>query len=227
MKQVRVLLAEDHWMVREGFRGLLKRECDIQIVGEAANGREAVQLAKKLRPDVVVMDIAMPVLNGLKATRQILRALPATKIIMLSAHADDAYIEEALAAGAVGYLLKQSSSTALCEAIREVQRGNTFFSPSIDKRFGSHYPASSPFTGLKKTRIAVLSSREVEVVRHIAGSQPNKQIAAELNLSIKTIERHRQNLMKKLNLHNTASLTRYAMATGIIVADVEVTITLV
>src|SRR5215212_8701288 len=122
MKQITVLLAEDHLIVREGFRGLLRSERDIVIVGEAQTGREAVQLAKKLRPAVVVMDIAMPQLNGLEATRQILQANPATKVIMLSAHADEAYIEQANAAGAAGYLIKQTSSDALCEAIREVEK---------------------------------------------------------------------------------------------------------
>src|SRR5213075_308854 len=133
MKRITVLLAEDHQMVREGFRSLLARESDIEVVGEAADGRQAVQFARKLRPAVVVMDIAMPLLNGLEATRQLLEALPATKVIMLSAHADDAYVEKANAAGAVGYLIKQTSSHDLCVAIREVQTGNTFFSPTIGK----------------------------------------------------------------------------------------------
>src|SRR5687767_8197152 len=126
MKPITVLLAEDHLIVREGFRGLLQGERDIKIVGEAETGRQAVQLAKKLRPSVVVMDIAMPQLNGLAATRQILEALPATKVIILSAHPDDAYIQQATAAGAAGYLIKQTSSHVLCEAIQEVRNGKTF-----------------------------------------------------------------------------------------------------
>jgi DNA-binding NarL/FixJ family response regulator len=211
-------------IVREGFRGLLQGERNIQIVGEAANGREAVQLAKKLRPAVVVMDIAMPVLNGLEATRQILRMLPKTKIIMLSAHADDAYVDEALAAGAVGYLIKQSSSNALCEAIREVQKGNTFFSPSIDNRLRSHYAKTSPRSGPNKERSAGLTARESEVLQLIAESKANKEIAAQLDLSVKTIEKHRQHLMQKLNLRDTAGITRYALSTGIIASSVQLTI---
>src|ERR1041385_8344676 len=160
MKKITVLLAEDHLIVREGFRGLLKGERDIEIVAEAENGREAVKLAKKLRPAVVVMDIAMPQLNGLEATRQILKTNPSTKVIILSAHADDAYIEKANAAGAAGYLIKQASSHTLCEAIREVQKGNTYFSPSIGKQLKhQHEKSRDGKTGLKK-RKADLSSRE-------------------------------------------------------------------
>ena len=139
MKKITVLLADDHTIVREGFRSLLKGEADIELVGEAENGRLAVQLAKRLRPAVVVMDIAMPLLNGLEAARQIMESLPATKIIMLSAHSDDAYIEQATTAGAVGYLIKQTSSHDLCKAIREVNKGNTFFSPSIGKHLKHQY----------------------------------------------------------------------------------------
>src|ERR1051325_1509671 len=135
MKRITVLLAEDHMVVREGFRKLLEGETDLEVVGEAQTGRHAVEMAGKLRPNVVVMDIAMPLLNGLEATRQILKAVPGTKVVMLSAHSDDAYIERATELGAVGFLLKQTSSHSLSQAIREVQKGNTFFSPSIAKRF--------------------------------------------------------------------------------------------
>src|SRR6185503_1424062 len=135
MRKITVLLAEDHLIVREGFRGLLKDERDIEIIGEAETGRQAVQLAKKLRPTVVVMDIAMPQLNGLEATRQILEANPATKVIMLSAHSDDAYVEDANNAGAKGFLLKQTSAHVVCEAIREVHKGKTFFSASVGSGF--------------------------------------------------------------------------------------------
>ncbi|HEY0551793.1 MAG TPA: response regulator transcription factor, partial [Verrucomicrobiae bacterium] len=180
MKKITVLLAEDHLIVREGFRGLLRGEPDIEIVGEADTGRHAVQLAKKLRPAVVVMDIAMPQLNGLEATRQVLAALPDTKVIILSAHADDAYVEQANAAGAVGYLIKQASSLALCEAIREVQKGNTFFSPSIGKHLEHQYEKSPRPSGLSKKRTAGLSPREVEVLQLIAEGKANKETAAHL-----------------------------------------------
>src|SRR6266436_2123753 len=134
MKRITVLLAEDHQIVREGFRSLLKQEADIEVVGEAETGRQAVQLTRKLRPAVVVMDIAMPLLNGLEATRQIRRDLPDTKVLILSAHSDDAYVEQVALLGAAGFLLKQTSSDVLAKAIRQVQQGNTFFSPAISRR---------------------------------------------------------------------------------------------
>jgi DNA-binding NarL/FixJ family response regulator len=223
-KKITVLLAEDHLIVREGFRGLLKCEHDIEIISEAETGRQAVQLARKLRPDVVVMDIAMPQLNGLEATRQILEADPSIKVIMLSAHADDAYVEQATAAGALGYLIKQASSHALCAAIREVHKGNTFFSPSISKRLKHQYEKSPQRSGLGKKRTANLSSREVEVLQLIAEGKANKETAGELGISIKTVEKHRQHLMEKLNIHDTAGLTRYAVSAGIIESSVQLTI---
>src|SRR3984885_1878023 len=135
MKKITVLLAEDHTIVREGFRKMLELEEDLEVIGEAQNGREAVNLVKKLRPDVVLMDIAMPLLNGLEATRQVLKAVPATKVLMLSAHSDDAYVNNATESGAVGFLLKQTSAHEVCRAIREVQKGKTFFSASVSRRF--------------------------------------------------------------------------------------------
>ena len=223
MKKIPVLLAEDHLIVREGFRSLLKGEADIELVGEAENGRLAVQLAKRLRPAVVVMDIAMPLLNGLEAARQIMESLPATKIIMLSAHSDDAYIEQATTAGAVGYLIKQTSSHDLCKAIREVNKGNTFFSPAIGKHLKHQYEKSAARPGLSKKRSANLSSREVEVLQLIAEGKPNKETAHELGLSIKTVEKHRQHLMEKLDIHDTAGLTRYAISSGVIESSVQLT----
>src|ERR1700690_862125 len=143
MKRTTVLLAEDHMIVREGFRKMLELEDDFEIVGEAQEGRQAVALAKKLCPEVVLMDIAMPKLNGLEATRQVLKAVPATKVVILSAHSDDAYVKNAIESGAVGFLLKQTSAHDVCRAIREVQNGNTFFSPSISKR-QDHLNPKSP-----------------------------------------------------------------------------------
>ena len=224
MKKITVLLAEDHNIVREGFRSLLKHERDIEVVGEAETGREAVQLTRKLRPAVVVMDMAMPLLNGLEATRQIRKDFPDIRVLILSAHSDDAYVEQMTELGAAGFLLKQTSSHVLATAIREVQKGNTYFSPSIAKRFHGRDQKSPARRGLLKKRINRLSSREMEVLQLIAEGQANKQVAAELGVSFKTIDKHRQHLMAKLNIHDTAGLTRYAISAGIIESSVQVTI---
>ena len=224
MKQITVLLAEDHTIVREGFRKMLELEADIEIVGEAQNGRQAVTQVKKLRPDVVLMDIAMPLLNGLEATRQVLKAVPATKVIMLSAHSDDAYVKNATDSGAVGFLLKQTSAHDVCRAIREVHTGKTFFSPSISKRQGRLNPQSLDRAGLLKKKAAELTSREMEVLQLIAEGKANKETAAELGIGMKTVEKHREHLMQKLDIHDTAGLTRYAISAGIIESSVQVTI---
>jgi DNA-binding NarL/FixJ family response regulator len=224
MKHITVLLAEDHMVVREGFRKLLEAEDDLEVIGEAQTGRQAVELTRKLRPAVVVMDIAMPLLNGLEATRQIRKAVPSTKVLILSAHSDDAYVDQAIAFGAAGYLIKQTSSHDLSRAIREVQNGNTFFSPSIAGRFHNRSQKSRNGGGLLKKKIARLSSRELEVLQLIAEGKANKQTAAELGISIKTVEKHRQNLMAKLNIHEISGLTRYAIAAGIIESSVQLTI---
>jgi DNA-binding NarL/FixJ family response regulator len=224
MTRITVLLAEDHMIVREGFRRLLDAEDDLEVVGEAETGRQAVALARKLRPAVVVMDIAMPLLNGLEATRQILKALPGAKVLILSAHSDDAYVEHATELGAAGFLLKQTSSHDLSRAIREVHKGNTFFSPSIAKRFHDRDPKSPNGRGPLKKNAVRLSTREMEVLQLIAEGEPNKQVAGELGISIKTVEKHRQKLMSKLNIHDVAGLTRYAISAGIIESSVQLTI---
>jgi|SRR5881396_1690638 len=224
MKQITVLLAEDHPIVREGFRSLLKHERDIKVVGEAETGRQAVQLTLKLRPEVVVMDIAMPLLNGLEATRRILKAVPATKVLILSAHSDDAYVKDATESGAMGFLLKQTSSHNVGQAIREVQKGNTFFSSSIAKRVHNQYQKSPDGGRLLKKRSARLSPREAEILQLIAEGKANKETAAELRISIKTVEKHREHLMAKLDIHDTAGLTRHAIAAGIIESSVQLTI---
>jgi DNA-binding NarL/FixJ family response regulator len=224
MKRITVLLAEDHTIVREGFRKMLEVENDLQVVGEAQEGRQAVALVKKLRPAVVLMDIAMPLLNGLEATRQVLKAVPATKVLILSAHSDDAYVKNATESGAVGFLLKQNSSHVVCEAIREVQKGKMFFSPTVARRLHQLDGRSLDRAGRSRSRNVRLSSREMEVLQLIAEGKANKETAAELGISIKTVEKHRERVMRKLDVHDTAGLTRYAISAGIIESSVQLTI---
>jgi DNA-binding NarL/FixJ family response regulator len=223
MEPITVILAEDHQIVREGLRSLLKREEGIEVVGEAETGRAAVKLTRKLQPAVVVMDIAMPLLNGLQATRQIRKDSPQTKVLILSAHSDDAYVEQSAALGASGFLLKQTSSHSLATAIREVHKGNGFFSPAIAKHAGNRAKNSVNGSGKVKKKNA-LSTREVEVLQLIAEGKANKQVAAELGVSFKTVDKHRQHLMSKLDIHDVAGLTRYAIAEGIIENEVRLRI---
>jgi len=224
MKRITVLLAEDHTIVREGFRKMLELEDDIEVVGEAQDGRQAVAMVKKLLPAVVIMDIAMPLLNGLEATRQILKAVPSTRILILSAHSDDAYINDATDSGAMGFLLKQASAHVLAEGIREVNKGKIFFGPSIARRLRERERKLLDRTGSLKPHNSRLSSREMEVLQLIAEGQANKQIAEELGIGIKTVEKHREHLMSKLDIHDTAGLTRYAIGAGIIESSVQLTI---
>lgn len=213
MKKIGILLADDHAVVRQGLRALLEAEEDITVLAEAENGRQAVAQAKEILPDVVVMDVAMPGLNGLEATRQIVRHVPSSKVLVLTSYADDDCVAQLLEAGATGYLVKQTAAADLLKAIREVHHGNAFFSPSIAKRLRrqaggtaiGQKPASSPCR---------LTSREAEVLQLVAEGLANKQIATELSISIKTVEKHRQQAMNKLNIHDTAGLTLYAIAKG-------------
>jgi len=224
MRKITVLLAEDHTIVREGFRKMLELENDFEIVGEAQDGRQAISLVAKLRPAVVLMDIAMPLLNGLEATRQIFKSYPATKVLILSAHNDDAYVKSAAECGAAGFLLKQTSAHEVCRAVREVHMGKTFFSPSVSKRFDRLNVPSHDRAGLLKKKAATLTSREMEVLQLIAEGKANKETAAELGIGVKTIEKHREHLMQKLDIHDTAGLTRYAISAGIIESSVQLTI---
>ena len=223
-KQITVLLAEDHAIVRQGLCSLLRADGHFLVVGEARTGREAVEMARTLRPDVILMDIAMPVLNGLEATRQILAADPAAKVIVLSAHSDDVYVERMNEAGVVGFLEKQTSAEILTRAIHEVVAGHVFFSPAIARRLRDDQSKPRNRDGLLKAHGARLTSRESEVLQLVAEGSANKQVAAELGISIKTVEKHRQHLMDKLKIHDTAGLTRYAIAQGIVESDVQVTI---
>lgn len=216
MHKIRVLLADDHTVVRQGLRALLVAEEDIDIVAEAENGRQAVELAKKFTPDVAVMDIAMPVLNGLEATRQITRANSSTKVLILSSYSDDEYVEQLTEAGAAGYLVKQTAANDLLKAIREAHKGNAFFSPAIAKRLRDQCRQAFVSGQPVKRRADYLTTREAEVLQLIAEGRANKQIASELCISIKTVEKHRQQVMNKLGIHDVAGLTRHAIAKGII-----------
>jgi DNA-binding NarL/FixJ family response regulator len=213
---ITVLLADDHTLVRQGLRVLLEAQPDITIAGEASNGREAVQLAGTLHPDVVVMDIAMPLLNGMEATRQIIQQIPGTRVLILSSYNDDEYVHQLTEAGASGYLLKQAAVAELVSAIREAVKGKLFFSPAIRKQLAERYRETISKGVVVRRRTDRLSPRESEVLQLIAEGKLNKQIAAELNLSIKTVEKHRQRLMDKLGIHDIAGLTRYAISKGII-----------
>ncbi len=224
MKKITVLLAEDHMVVREGFRKMLELENDFEIVAEAQDGRKAVALVKKFHPDVVLMDIAMPMLNGLEAARQTLKDVPTTKVIMLSAHSDEAYVASAIESGAAGFLLKQTSAHDVCHAIREVHKGKTFFSPSITKQLNRLNPLAQGRPAAFSKKKADLTSREMEVLQLIAEGKANKETASELGIGIKTVEKHREHLMEKLDIHDTAGLTRYAISAGIIESSVQLTI---
>jgi DNA-binding NarL/FixJ family response regulator len=215
MQKITVLLADDHTVVRAGLRALLEAEEDINVVGESENGREAVRMAKHLQPDVVVMDIAMPSLNGLEATRQVTRESPKSRVLILSSYSNDEYVQQLTDAGATGYLVKQTAAQDLVAAIREVKKGNAFFSPAISKRLLEHFRTmvNRPPGERKSTK---LTPRELEVLQLVAEGYANKQIAAELFISIKTVEKHREQLMRKLDIHDVAGLTRYAITNGII-----------
>jgi DNA-binding NarL/FixJ family response regulator len=211
-----VILVDDHTLIRHGLRILLGAEADMEVVGEAQDGRQAVALAEQLRPDVVVMDIAMPLLNGLEATRQILEAAPGTRVLVLSAHSDEEYVDRATELGAAGYVLKQSSLQDLATAIRAARAGHVYVSPSVSRRtrVGVARRAGAPLAAPGTPATLPLTSREAEVLQLVAEGKANKQTAAELGISIKTVEKHRQSLMTKLDIHDVAGLTRYAIAVG-------------
>lgn len=207
---IRILLADDHAMVRKGFRLILENEPDMEIVGEAANGREAVDNAEKLVPDIVVMDVAMPELNGIEATRRLAVLAPRTRVLALSMHKDAVYVREILRAGARGYLLKDCVDTDLVEAVRAIARGDGYLSPAVSSGVLSDYRrhVSDP--------IDLLTSREREVLQMIAEGKTNKEIAACLNLSVYTVDAHRGKIMEKLNLHSTGEMVRFAVRNGVV-----------
>ncbi len=211
---ITVLLADDHAMFREGLKCLLESETGFSVVGESVNGREAVETAKTISPDILVMDVAMPQLNGLEAAKQIIRATAGkTKIIFLSAYSDDNFIEKAINVGAAGYLLKDTAYETLPEAIRKAANGETTFSPIIAERIDQLQDKPVKY---RNSEAPYLSPRETEVLQLVAEGHGNKGAAKILGLSVKTVEKHRQKLMEKTGFHETAGLTRYAMATGVI-----------
>ena len=207
------MLADDHTVVRQGLRALLEAEGDIAVIGEAENGRQAVAQTKKHLPEVVVMDVAMPGLNGCEATRQIVKNVPSAKVLVLTSYGDDDCVTQLLEAGASGYVVKRTAAADLLRAIREVRQGNEFFSPEIARRL-RHQDREAVAGGLQPGTISRLTSREAEVLQLVAEGFANKQIAGELAISIKTVEKHRQQAMNKLDIHDTAGLTRYAIAKG-------------
>lgn len=217
MSSISLLVADDHNIIRSGLCALLKNEPDFNIVGEATSGRAAVTLAVQLSPNILIMDIAMPLLNGVEATRQVVRECPSTKVIVLSAYDDDQHIEAVMAVGAAAYLLKHTAAAEICQAVREVHKGNAYFSPAVAERLRAK-SISKLEQPSARARTEPLTFREAEVLQLIAEGFSNKQIAGELNISIKTIEKHRQSLMTKLNIHCVAGLTRHAAANGVIEA---------
>ncbi len=210
---LKILLADDHKIVRDGLQSLITKQPGMEVVGEAENGRMTVQLARELRPDVIIMDISMPDLNGIEAARQILAETPDVKIIALSMHSDRRFVTGILGAGASGYLLKDCAFQELAEAIRTVVADRYYLSPGITGVVVKDYVSQVRTTDALSSD--VLTAREREVLQLIAEGKSTKEIASELHVSVKTVETHRQNTMQKLNIHNVAGLTRYAIREGL------------
>ena len=215
MKKIRILLADDHQLMRSGLRLLIEQQPDLTVVGEAADGREAVALAKSLRPDVAVMDISMPNLNGIEAAHQITQSHAELAVIVLSMHPDESYVLRALKAGAKGYLLKDSAESDLITAVRAVARGKSFFSPAESKVLLDDYIRKLKRSGAEDA-YDLLTPREREVLQLVVEGKSNKEVANLLNLSVYTVETHRSNIMQKLNLKGVPELTLYAVRKGII-----------
>lgn len=215
MKKLRILLADDHIVMRTGLRALLERQPDLEVVGESENGRETVALAASLRPDVVVMDVGMPLLNGIEATQTIVTQCPAIAVVILSMHADESYVMRALKAGARGYLLKDSAAADLMGAIQAISQGRSFFSPKVSRILAEDYVRVLKQKGAVDT-YDLLTSREREILQLLAEGKTNKEVATALNISPYTVETHRSHILQKLNLHNSAELVLYAVRKGII-----------
>lgn len=217
--KITVLIADDHTILRRGLVSLLSLNQNIEVIGEAEDGRSAVEMALRLEPDVVLMDLSMPVLNGLEATAQLKKESPAMKVLILSAHDNDEYVNQVVRSGANGYALKNTSPEELYTAIRTVHSGHTFFSPSLTGRFGDLGVASGEGAepGKDPLRGGALTSREREVLQLIAEGETHQHIADRLFISVRTVDTHTNNIMKKLNLHDTASLVTYAIKNGIVI----------
>jgi two-component system response regulator NreC len=215
MKNIRILLADDHTVVRKGLRLLLENHSGFEVVADAADGREAVALAETHKPDVVVIDVAMPSLNGIEAARQIAGKSPQTAVVFLSMHSDEGYVLKALKAGARAYLLKDSAESDLVNAVKAVSEGKAFFSPAISKMLVEDYMRRMQEQQVEDS-YDLLTTREREVLQLLAEGRNNKEVAQLLNLSLYTIETHRSNILQKLNLHSTAELILYAIRKGVI-----------
>lgn len=215
MKKLRILLADDHIVMRTGLRALLERQPNLEVVGESENGRNTIELAASLKPDVVVMDIGMPVLNGIEATKTIVTDQPSTAVIILSMHADESYVMRALKAGARGYLLKDSAPADLLSAIQAVSQNKSFFSPKVSRILAEDYVRVLKQKGGVDS-YDLLTSREREILQLLAEGKANKEVATTLNISPYTVETHRKHILEKLNLHNPAELILYAVRKGII-----------
>ena len=215
MSRVRILLGDDHTLVRQGFRKILEERPEWQVVGEASDGRDAIRQAAQVDPDVAVLDIGMPLLNGIEATRQIVRRHPDIHVLILSMHSDEAYIIQALKAGARGYLLKDSADTELIRAIEAVAAGKSFFSPAVAKVMLDDYVRQMSEKGIVD-RLESLSEREREIFQLVAEGRSNKDIAELLGVSPTTVETHRAHILQKLDVHNTAELVLYAVRRGVI-----------
>jgi two-component system, NarL family, response regulator NreC len=211
---LRILLADDHTVVRQGLRMVLEERPDWHVVAEAGDGREAVRLAEQHKPDIAVIDAAMPLLNGIEATRQITKRVPNTRILILSMHADEAYVTQALKAGATGYLLKDSADVHLLQAVSAVSQGKSFFSPSIERLVLDD--VMRPRSEGLIDRYESLSDREREVFQLISEGRVNKEIAGVLGISLSTVETHRAHIMEKLDLHSAAEIVLYAVRRGIV-----------
>jgi DNA-binding NarL/FixJ family response regulator len=215
VSKLRILLADDHTVVRQGLRKVLEERADWEVVAEAGDGREAVRQAEELEPDVAILDITMPLLNGVEATRQIVKGSPSTRVLVLTMHADEAYVNQILQAGATGYLLKDSADVDLIQAVSAVSKGKSFFSPAIARVMLNDYVRQLADKGITD-RYESLSQREREIFQLIAEGKANKEIAALLSISPSTVETHRARIMEKLDLHSAAEIVLYAVRKGVI-----------